>query len=163
MYEEIRSRRLLPESWGYSGRLLLKVHCGALESMAPSVAVVLGSSLALRGLRRRPGDSCGHRGGYCGRYRPPCLTWRCTEGPADGGLTLVKVRTSSEDCVHACRGFCSRERYGKLAAQWQEQCQARPHRVSQVPTGSEQCQEWRNSDRSWRTGLRSQLLCGMVA
>ena len=44
---------------GGSGRSLLKVHCGALESMAPGVAVVLRSSLALRGSRRRPDDSCG--------------------------------------------------------------------------------------------------------
>ena len=52
MYEEIRSRRLLPESGRCSGRLLLKVHCGALESMTPGVAVVLRNSLALRGSRR---------------------------------------------------------------------------------------------------------------
>ena len=34
MYGEIRSRRLLPDSGVCSGRLLLKVHCGALEGMA---------------------------------------------------------------------------------------------------------------------------------
>jgi len=163
MYGEIRSRLLLPKSGMNSGRPLLEVHCGALESVAPGVAVVLRGSLVLQRSRRRPGDSCGRRGGCCGRYRPPCLSWRSAEGSADGGLDLVKIRTPPKGCAHACRGFCSRGRYGELAAQCREQCQARPHRVSQDPTGSKQCREWRNSDRSWWTGLRSQLSCGMAA
>ena len=163
MYGEIRSCRLLPKSGVCSGRLRLEVNCGVLESRAPGVAVILGSPLALQRSHRHPGDSCGHRGGRCGRYRPPCLSWRSAEGSADGGLALVKARTSSEGCAQACRGFCGRGRYGELAAQWQEQRQACPHKASQVPTGSGQRQGWWNSDRSWRTGLRSQLLCGMVA
>ena len=107
MYGEIRSRLLLPKSGMNSGRPLLEVHCGALESVAPGVAVVLRGSLVLQRSRRRPGDSCGRRGGYCGGYRPPRLTWRYAEGPADGGLALVKIRTMSEGCAHACQGFCS--------------------------------------------------------
>ena len=124
--------------------------------MAPGVAVVLGGSLVLRGSRRSPGVSCGRRGGCCGRYRPLRLSWRSTEGSAGVGLARVKVRTPPEGCAHAHRGFRSRGGYGELAVKWQEQCQARPHRVSQVPTGLEQYREWRNSDRSWQTGLRSQ-------
>ena len=107
MYGEIRSRRLLPESGVCSGRSLLEVHCGVLESVAPGMAVVMGGSLVLQRSRRRPSDSYGCRGGCCGRYRPPCLTWRCAEGPADGGLALVKVRTAFEGRAHASRGFCS--------------------------------------------------------
>ena len=61
----IRSRRLHLESGVSSGRLLLEVHCCALESVAPGVAVILGTSLALRGSRQRPGDSCGRHGGCC--------------------------------------------------------------------------------------------------
>jgi len=63
MYREIRSRRLLPESGMNSGRPLLEVHCGALESVVPGVAVVLGGSLVFQRSRWRPGDSCGRRGG----------------------------------------------------------------------------------------------------
>ena len=37
----------LPESGVCSGYLLWKVHCSALESMAPGVAVVLGDILGL--------------------------------------------------------------------------------------------------------------------
>jgi len=59
----IRSRRLHLESGVSSGRLLLEVHCCALESVAPGVVVVLGGSLALWGLCRRPGD-------FCWGYRP---------------------------------------------------------------------------------------------
>ena len=50
---------------GCSGCSLLKVHCGALGSMALGVVVILGSPLALRRSRRCPGDSCGHRDDCC--------------------------------------------------------------------------------------------------
>jgi len=48
-----------------------------LWGMATGGTVALRSSVASRGLRRRPDDSCG-------RYRPPCLSWRSAEGSADG-------------------------------------------------------------------------------
>ena len=40
------------------------------------------SSLVLRRSRRRPGGSSGWRGRCCGRYRPPSVAWRRSEGPA---------------------------------------------------------------------------------
>ena len=40
-------RRLVPESCVCSGRVLWKVHCGAVEGMAPGVAVVLDDVLSL--------------------------------------------------------------------------------------------------------------------
>ena len=97
--------------------------------MAPGVAIILRSFLVLRGSRRRPGDSSKRRG-RCRKYRPPRLSWRSAEGSVDGGLAFVKVRTPSEGLPYAYRGFRSRGRYGELAAQWQEQRQARLHRVS---------------------------------
>ena len=45
--ENLRSHLLLPESGVCSSRQLLKVHCVALESKAPGVAVVLGVVLGL--------------------------------------------------------------------------------------------------------------------
>ena len=65
MYEKSQKSLSSPESWECSSRLLQKVHCRALESMASGVAVVLRSFLALRGSHRHPGDSCGHRGDCC--------------------------------------------------------------------------------------------------
>ena len=53
-------------------------------------------------------DSSGRCGGCGWSYCPPRLTWRSAEGPADGGLALVKVRTVSEGRPYACRGSCSR-------------------------------------------------------
>ena len=41
----IKSHRFLPESEVCSGYLMWKVHCSALESKAPDVAVVLGDVL----------------------------------------------------------------------------------------------------------------------
>ena len=43
MYEEVRSRRLLPESGVCSGRSLSEVHCRALKSMASGVGGCPGS------------------------------------------------------------------------------------------------------------------------
>ena len=77
--------------------------------------------------RRRPCDSCGCRGVFCRGYRPPYLTCWHLEGPAGGGLALVKARAAFEGRAHTCRGFCSREKYAGLVAQWREQCRARPH------------------------------------
>ena len=122
MYGEIRSRCLLPESVMCGGWPLLKVHCGALESVAPGMAVVLGGSLVLRVSRRRPGGSCGRHGCRCGGYRPPCVTWRRAEGPAGGSLALVKARAAFEGRTHAgqgsCRGESTRSRHhsGKSSA-----------------------------------------------
>ena len=65
MYGEIRSRRLLPDSGVCSGRLLLKVYCGALEGMAPGVAVVLGDVLISQRSCRRPCGSCLRHGIFC--------------------------------------------------------------------------------------------------
>ena len=111
------------------------VGCGAGRGGRPGVSFSLAEIVPV---------SCGIKGRSGGRrreYRLPRLSWRSTEGSVDGGLALVKVRTPSEGLPHACRGFCSRGRYGELAAQWWEQHQACLHRASQVPTGPEQCRE----------------------
>ena len=68
----------------------------------------LASSLSLRRSRWRPGSSSGQHGGSCRGYRPLRLTWRHSEGPAGGGLDLVKVRAAPEGRAHAIRGACSR-------------------------------------------------------
>ena len=83
-----RSRRLLPESRGCSGRALWKVHCGAWCLAWPSP---WASSLALRRSRRRPCSSSERRGRCCRGYRPPDVTWRRSEGPAGQGLVPVKA------------------------------------------------------------------------
>jgi len=77
--------------------------------MAPGVAVVLGGVLISQRSRRRPCGSSGRRGGCCGGYRPPGVTWQSVEGPAGGGLALVKVQTAFVGRAHAVRGFRSGE------------------------------------------------------
>ena len=100
MYGEIRSRRLLPKSGVCSGRLLLEVNCGVLESMVSGMAVILGSLLALRRSRRCPGSPSGQCGGCCRGYRPLHLIWRRPEGPAGRGLALVKARSAFKGRAH---------------------------------------------------------------
>ena len=116
--------------------------------------------------RRRPGGSSGRRGRYCGRYRPPGVAWRRPEGPIGQGLVQVKAGAASEGRAHAVRGLRGRESTKEVqgvgsivaGAVLSTSCT-----VSQVPTVSPQRPEWRSSDRSWRTGLRSQPLWGMAA
>ena len=103
---EGRSRRLLPESRGCSGRALWEVHCGEWRRAWQSS---WASSLVLRKSRRRPGGSSGRRGRCCGGYHPPGVAWQRSEGPAGRGLDLVKVRAAPEGHAHTVRGFCSEE------------------------------------------------------
>ena len=125
--------------------------------------VVLGGLLALQRSRRRPCGSSGHRGVSCRGYRAPCLTWRRLEGPAGGSPAPVKVWAAFEGRAHANRGFCS----GEGTRSWQHSggnsAEHVLYKAPQVPTMAPQCRGWLSSDRSWRTGLQSQLLRGMVA
>jgi len=124
------------------------------------------SSLALRRSRRRPGSSRGRRGGSCGEYHSPRSAWRCSEDPAGGGLDLVKVRTAPEGRAHAVRGFLRRKSTREVRGVGSIVVGTVPSTsctTSQVPTVAPQRPEWRGSDRSWRTGLRSQPLWGMAA
>ena len=124
------------------------------------------SSLVLWGLRRRPGGSSGRCGHYCGRYRPPGVAWRHSEGPAGQGLILVKAGAAFEGRVHAVRGLRGRKSTKEVWGVGSIVAGAVPSMsctVSQVATVSSQRPEWRRSDRSWRTGLRSQSLRGMAA
>ena len=84
-------------------------NCGALKSMAPGVAVVLGGVLTSQRSRRRPCGSSGRRGDCCGGYCPPGVAWQSVEGSAGWGLAPVKARTAFEGRAHADRGFCSEE------------------------------------------------------
>src|SRR6185295_3039418 len=92
--------------------------------------------------------------------------WRRSEGPAGQGLVLVKARATYEGRAHAVWGLrgseSTKEAWGVgsiiAGAVPSTSCTA-----SQVPTVSSQRPEWRSSDRSWRTRLRSQPLWGMAA
>ena len=79
-----------------------------LWTMAPGVAVILGSPLAGRGSRRHlvePVDGMASSVEHTIlRVRP---RWNA-EGSTGCGLALVKVRTTSEGRTHACQGSCSR-------------------------------------------------------
>ena len=79
----------------------------------------LVSSLVLRISRRRPGSSSGRRGGRCRGYHPLRSTWRRSDGPAGGGLDLVKVRTAPVGRAHAVRGFLRRGKYMESTRSWQ--------------------------------------------
>ena len=129
---------------------------GTLENVAPSEDAILGSLIIHAGIAPASCDSCGQCGVISGKYRPLCLTWQSAEGPADGGLARVKVRTTFEGLPHACRGSCSR----RSTRSWQH---SGGSSVRHVRTGLEHCRGWRHSGRSWRTGLRSHPLCGMAA
>ena len=84
------SRRLLPESWGCSGRALWEVHCGvwrwAWQSSWSSFLEIVPAS-----------------------WRLQRAAWRCSEGPAGQGLVLVKAGAASESRAHAVRGLRGRE------------------------------------------------------
>ena len=157
------SRRLLPESRGCSGRALWKVHCGVWCLAWPSSRA---SSLALRRSLRCPCSSSRRCGRCCRRYRPPSVAWRRSEGPAGQGLVLVKAGAASEGRAHAVRGLRGRESTKEVWGVGSIVAGAVPSTsctASQVPTVSRQRLEWRSSDRSWRTRLRSQPLWGMAA
>ena len=122
------------------------------------------SSLVLRRSHRHPGSSSGRRGGSYGEYRSPCTTWRRSEGPAGGGPDLVKVEATSEGRAHAVRGFRGGESTREVRGVGSTVAGAVPstsRTASQVLTVAPQHPKWRSSDRSWRTGLRSQPLCGV--
>ena len=65
-------------------------------------------TFSLAGIAPTSCGSSGRHGGCCGRYRPPCLSWRSAEGSIDGGLALVKVRTPPEGRPHASQGLRGR-------------------------------------------------------
>ena len=99
-------------------------------------------------------------------YHPPGMAWRRSEGPAGQGLVLVKVRAPSEGRAHAVRGFRGGESMKEVWGVGSTVAGVVPSTsctVSQVPTVSPQRPEWRSSDRSGRTGLRSQPLRGVAA
>ena len=60
-----------------------------------------GKLFSLVGIAPASYGSSGWSGGCCREYRPPRFPWRSAEGSVDGGLALVKVRTSPEGCAHA--------------------------------------------------------------
>ena len=122
------------------------------------------SFLALRRSCRCPGSSSGWCGGCCRGYRPLRLAWRRPEGPAGGSLDLVKARAAPEGRAHAVRGFCRWVSTKEVRGVGSTVAGAVPSTsctASQVPTVLPQRSEWWSSDRSWRTGLRSQPLCGV--
>ena len=137
-----RSRRLLPESWGCSGRALWKVHCGVWRLAWQSS---WASSLALRRSRQLPCCSCGRRGSCCRWYRPPGVAWRRSEGPAGQGLVLVKAGAASEGRAHAVRGLRGGKSLKKVCGVGSTVPGAVPSTsctASQVPIVSPQCPEW---------------------
>ena len=157
------SRRLLPESRWCSGRALWEVHCGEWRRAWQSS---WASSLVLRRSRCRPCSSSGRRGRCCRGYRPPGVAWRRSEGPTGQGLVPDKARASSEGRAHAVRGLRGRQSMKEVWGVGSIVAGAVPSTsctASQVPTVSPQRPEWRSSDRSWRTGLRSQPLCEVAA
>jgi len=60
----------------------------------------------------------GRHGDFCRAYRPLRLTEWGVEGPADGGLVLVKGRTVFEGCSHAAEGPAEEivRRFGSIVA-----------------------------------------------
>jgi len=102
------------------------------------------SSLVLRRSRRRPGSSSGRHGGSCRGYRPLRLMWRRSEGPAGGGLDLVKARAAPEGRGHAVRGFRREESTREGRGVGSTVAGAAPstsRTVSQVPTVAPQRQD----------------------
>ena len=143
MHRGHESRHLFPESWGCSGRALWEVHCGVWRRAWQSS---WASSLVLQRSRRRPGGSSGRHGRCCGRYCPPGVAWRRSEGPTGRGLDLVKVRTRPRVAPTPFEGSCggkARGKYGELAAQWLEQCRARLAQHRKFP-------QWHRSVRNGR-------------
>ena len=124
-----------------------------LWGMAPGVAVILGIVLGLAEIT--PAS-----------WRLQRVAWRRSEGSASQGLVLVKAGVASESRAHAVRGFRGRESTKEAWGVGSIVAGAVPSTsctASQVPTVSSQRPEWRSSDRSWRTRLRSQPLWGMTA
>jgi len=109
MHEEVTEVVVPPRIWEELWRVAIG---STLQSMASGVTVVLGSFFSHAGIALASCDSYGRCGVFRGKYGPLCLTWQSAEGPVDGGLALVKVRTSSEGLPHACRGSCSRRSTG---------------------------------------------------
>ena len=101
-----------------------------------------------------------------GGYHPPGVAWRRSEGPTGQGLVLVKAGAAFESRAHAVRGLHGRESTKEVRGVGSTVAGAVPSTsctASQVPTVSPQRSEWRSSDQSWRTRLRSHLLWGMAA
>ena len=151
-------RRAYPDSRELSAQLAAREGSGAATCHA-----VRGRG---RRSRRRSGGSSGRRGRYCGRYHPLGVAWRYPEGPTGQGLVQVKAGAASEGRAHAIRGLRGRESTKEVWGVGSIVAGAVPSTsctASQVPTVSPQRPEWRSSDRSWRTRLRSPPLWGMAA
>ena len=142
------SRRLLPESQGYSGRALWEVHCGVCRRAWQSS---WASSLVLRRSRRRPGGSSGRRGRCCGVYRPPGVAWRRSEGPIGQGSCPGQGRSCFRGLC-PCRSRTPRkEKYEGGMGSWQYSswssaehvlhCVAGSHSVATASGMAEQCPE----------------------
>ena len=127
-----RSRRL-PRIGGVQWQHTVE---STLESEAPGVQSSWVSSLALRRSRRCPGSSSGRNGGRYRGYRPLRLTWRCSEGPAGGGLDLVKVRTTPEGRAHVARGAFSEESTREVQGVGSTVAGIAPHTFAQCIAGS---------------------------
>ena len=81
------------------------------------------------------------------------------------GLVLVKAGAASEGRAHAVRGLRGGESLKEVWGVGSTVAGAVPSTfcaASQVHTVSPQRPKWQSSDRSWRTGLRSQPLWGMA-
>ena len=148
------SPRIAGVQWSSTVESTLWVWCLAWPSSR-------ASSLALRRSHRCPCSSSRRRGCCCRGYRPLGVAWRRSEGPAGQGLVLVKAGAASEGRAYAVRGFCGGESMKDVWGVGSTVAGAVPSTsctASQVPTVSPQCPVLRSSDRSWRTGLRSQPL-----
>ena len=112
-------------------------------------------------------ESFSHAGIAPASWRLQRAAWWRSKGPVGQGLVLVKAGVASESHAHAVRGgFRGRESTKEVRGVGSIVAGAVPSMsctASQVPTVSPQRPEWRSSDLSWRTGLRSQRLWGMAA
>ena len=82
-----------------------------LWSMALGVMVVLGGPFGPAKNSPAPRGVSGRSGVFCRSYCPPRLTRGSAEGPADGGLLLVKGHTPFEGFPHASPRVIQREKY----------------------------------------------------
>ena len=137
-----------------------------LWGMAPGVVIVLDIVLGLAEIAPTSWRLQRAAWSLLWGYRHLGVAWRHSEGPTGQGLVLVKAGAASEGRAHAVRGL---REGGSLKEVWgigSRVAGTVPNTsftASQVPTVSPQRSEWRSSDQSWRTRLRSQPLWGMAA